>query len=145
MPNSLFFNVDGSVLGSPGPAGIGGVLRDHMGKILCVFSSHIGSQDVILAELLAIQRACELFGSKSEIASRPITFLSDSKTAVSWILKSIPGCNSHDQIISNIRSWLDSFHMAAVEFRPRSTNSFADVLAKKGVQTGMDELWWSLS
>ncbi|KAK0600998.1 hypothetical protein LWI29_020370 [Acer saccharum] len=105
----------------------------------------MGIQDVIFAELLAIMCACELFGSKHDLASRPITFINDSKTTVSWVSGCIPGNNSHDQVIGNIRSWLDSFYLAVVEFRPRMTNSFADILAKKGLQSGTKELWWSVS
>ena len=33
--NYLKFNVDGSAKGSLGYTGIGGVLRDHLGKVLC--------------------------------------------------------------------------------------------------------------
>ncbi|KAI9159840.1 hypothetical protein LWI28_002410 [Acer negundo] len=88
--------------GSLGLASIGGVLRDHMGKILCVLSSHVGIQDVILAELLAILRACELFGLRPNLANRPLTVISDSKTADSWFLGFIPGNNSHDQVIGDI-------------------------------------------
>ncbi|XVE80961.1 hypothetical protein DITRI_Ditri15bG0023700 [Diplodiscus trichospermus] len=35
---SLKFNVDGSTLGQPGPAGIGGILRDHDSSIKMLFS-----------------------------------------------------------------------------------------------------------
>ncbi|KAK3188145.1 hypothetical protein Dsin_027706 [Dipteronia sinensis] len=38
-PSGIFkFNVDGSVRGSPGQAGMGGVLRNWNGTILCLFS-----------------------------------------------------------------------------------------------------------
>ncbi|XVE48611.1 hypothetical protein DITRI_Ditri01bG0015200 [Diplodiscus trichospermus] len=42
---SAKFNVDGSALGKPGPAGIGGVLRDHQGDELIRFSKSIGIAD----------------------------------------------------------------------------------------------------
>ena len=35
--DSLKFNVDGFARGLPGQAGIGGVLRDSCGNVLCVF------------------------------------------------------------------------------------------------------------
>ncbi|KAI9161242.1 hypothetical protein LWI28_015677 [Acer negundo] len=45
-PNGLKFNVDGSAKGKPGPVGIGGVLRDSRGKILCLFFSFfVGNED----------------------------------------------------------------------------------------------------
>ncbi|KAK0571229.1 hypothetical protein LWI29_012821 [Acer saccharum] len=144
LANSLYFNIDGSVMGSLGPAGIGGVLCDNMGKILFVFSSHAGVQYVILAELLAILRACELFGSRQELALRPLTVISDSKIAVGWVLGCLSGNNSHNQVIEDIRSWLGSFSSALVEFRSRSSNSFADTLEKKGLSSGVEDLWWSV-
>ncbi|XVE48617.1 hypothetical protein DITRI_Ditri01bG0015800 [Diplodiscus trichospermus] len=59
----LKFNVDGSALGQPGLAGIGGVLRDHGSNIKLVFSKHRGVADSNLAELLAIREAIFLFSS----------------------------------------------------------------------------------
>ena len=123
---------------------IGGVLRDHAGKILCVFSSHLGFQDVILAELLAILRALVLFGSNPELIYRPLTVISDSKIAVRWIMNGSPDFNSHEQIVGEIRKWLNSFDQATVEFHLRSSNSFADTLAKKGLKAGVNDLWWSV-
>ncbi|KAK3219249.1 hypothetical protein Dsin_013219 [Dipteronia sinensis] len=52
----LKFNVDGSVRGNLGPAGIGGVLRDSRGKVLCLFSLFMGSYGSNLTELLAIKK-----------------------------------------------------------------------------------------
>ncbi|KAK1553034.1 hypothetical protein Q3G72_027596 [Acer saccharum] len=144
MINSLYFNVDGSVSGSPSPARIGGVLRDHMGKILCFFSSFVGFQDVMVTELLAILRACELFGMRPELANRPLTVITDSKTVVGWVSGDKPVNISHEQVIGDIRNWLVSFELAAVEFRPRSSNSFADTRIKKGSVPGVEELWWSV-
>ncbi|KAK3206879.1 hypothetical protein Dsin_020925 [Dipteronia sinensis] len=58
--NTLKFNVDGSARGSPGPAGMGGVLRDSNGKVLFLFSSYVGNQDAGTAEIMAIHRPCDL-------------------------------------------------------------------------------------
>ncbi|KAE8693020.1 hypothetical protein F3Y22_tig00110819pilonHSYRG00174 [Hibiscus syriacus] len=41
----LKFNVDGAVRGSFGAAGVGGILRDHKGKILAEFSKRAGFLD----------------------------------------------------------------------------------------------------
>ncbi|KAK3206435.1 hypothetical protein Dsin_020481 [Dipteronia sinensis] len=54
------FNVDGSARGSPGMAGIGGVLRDSKGKVVCLFSLGVGIMDSNSAEILAIKKAVEL-------------------------------------------------------------------------------------
>ena len=121
------------------------MLRDHLGKILCVFAAHLGTKDVLLTELLAILRACELFGSCQELNQRPLTIISDSLTAVKWIQGCFAKINSHDQTIKDIRFWLGSFSSAVVEFRPRSTNSLADTLAKKGLDPYVEVLSWSVS
>ncbi|KAK0590390.1 hypothetical protein LWI29_026415 [Acer saccharum] len=59
----LKFNVDGAARGSPGPAGIGGVLRNLKGKVLCSFSSFQGHQYADYVEIVAILRACQLCAS----------------------------------------------------------------------------------
>ena len=144
LENSLFFNVDGAVTNPPGPAGIGGVLRDHNGKIMCVFSSYVGIQDVVTAELLAIIRACDMVSLREELFLKPLTVISDSNTVVNWILGSSPELNKHEQIIGDIRRWLGLHNWVRVEYRSRWSNSFADTLAKKGLNSGIDELWWSV-
>ncbi|XVE56525.1 hypothetical protein DITRI_Ditri04bG0017700 [Diplodiscus trichospermus] len=50
---TLKFNVDVSAVGNPGPAGIGGILRDHLGVKKIAFSKSIGIADSNLADLLA--------------------------------------------------------------------------------------------
>ncbi|XVF79203.1 hypothetical protein PTKIN_Ptkin14bG0201600 [Pterospermum kingtungense] len=55
------FNVDGSSIRKPGPAGIGGLLRDHLRKELMRFSKSIGVEDSNVAELLAIREGLILF------------------------------------------------------------------------------------
>ncbi|KAK3184861.1 hypothetical protein Dsin_032147 [Dipteronia sinensis] len=47
---SLKFNVDASLRGNLGPAGIGGVLRDSRGSVLCMFSQSVGNCDSNSAE-----------------------------------------------------------------------------------------------
>ncbi|KAK3223218.1 hypothetical protein Dsin_010243 [Dipteronia sinensis] len=71
---SLKFNVDGSVSGVMGQAGIGGILRNQNGKVFCVFSTKVGVQDVITAEVMAIARAIELCMTKQEVQDKVIVF-----------------------------------------------------------------------
>lgn len=49
-------NTDGSVQGSQGRAGFGGILRDHSGAWLVGFKGYMGSVTILLAELKAIQQ-----------------------------------------------------------------------------------------
>ncbi|KAK3223168.1 hypothetical protein Dsin_010193 [Dipteronia sinensis] len=80
---SLKFNVDGSARGSLGITGIGGVLRNSNGKVLCIFSEWIGIQDSNTAEILAIHKACSLCVSNIAYCDKKIVICSDSKVAVS--------------------------------------------------------------
>lgn len=41
----LKFNVDGAAKGKAGPTGVGGVLRDHKGDVLLIFSNNEGLQE----------------------------------------------------------------------------------------------------
>ncbi|EOY07697.1 Uncharacterized protein TCM_022064 [Theobroma cacao] len=60
-PGSLKLNTDGAAKGKPGPAGIGGVLRDHLGFIKVAFSNHIGIEESNYAAFQAIQEGIRFF------------------------------------------------------------------------------------
>ncbi|KAK2646243.1 hypothetical protein Ddye_021438 [Dipteronia dyeriana] len=49
--NGLKFNVDGSSRGKPGLAGIGGVLRNENGRVLCLFQLMLGLKTLIQRKL----------------------------------------------------------------------------------------------
>ncbi|KAK2651351.1 hypothetical protein Ddye_011207 [Dipteronia dyeriana] len=137
--NFLKFNVDGSVRISPGFTGIGGVLRNHLDKVLCFFSSYVGVQDVTSEEILAIARTCDLFGSRPDLVRWRLIIACDSKSAVEWVTsRDIEGSN-HEQLISHIRNNLHGFGQASVVHCPRASNSYADILAKKG-STGCEDV-----
>ena len=55
------FNVDGAAKGKPGPAGIGGVLRNDKGEVLFMFSKNVGIKESNEAEVLAILEALRVF------------------------------------------------------------------------------------
>ena len=140
----LKFNVDGSARGSPGQAGIGGVLRDSGGKVLCTFSLNMGWQDAITAEVLALAKACELCLSRNELAGKTFVFSSDSKAVVSWVNSYDLGNIRLTHFLYEIRSNLRRLGNASVEFSYRSSNSFADSLAKKASSGEGDAIVWSL-
>ncbi|KAK3206373.1 hypothetical protein Dsin_020419 [Dipteronia sinensis] len=113
----LFFNVDGSAVGTPGPAGIGGVLRDSSRKVLCLFSFHLGIQDPITAELMAINKACGIVHSSSSWRGRKLVISSYSKVAVSWVNSKDFDSPVHVESIYEIRNWLRSLvNTEVVEF-----------------------------
>ncbi|EOY15546.1 Uncharacterized protein TCM_034566 [Theobroma cacao] len=72
------FNVDGAARGCPGPAGIGGILRDHRGEVKIIFSKLIGETDSKFAEMMAIKEAFLIFQFQ------------DGRTITSFSSKAIP-------------------------------------------------------
>ncbi|KAK2635297.1 hypothetical protein Ddye_030089 [Dipteronia dyeriana] len=57
---SFKFNVDGLAKGSPMMVGMGGVMRNHSGRVMSLFSLHLGVQDSNSVEIRAIHKACEM-------------------------------------------------------------------------------------
>ncbi|KAK2640308.1 hypothetical protein Ddye_028103 [Dipteronia dyeriana] len=129
--SDLRFNVDGSVLRNLGPAGIGGVLRNCDGKVLCMFSCYIGIQDPNSAELVAIHKACALCFFIPSFVNRNIEIASDSRMVVSWINGAGVGSINHVDLIYDIRSSLERFG-GKVVYSLRVSNQFDDRLAKLG-------------
>ncbi|XVF77186.1 hypothetical protein PTKIN_Ptkin14bG0025500 [Pterospermum kingtungense] len=112
----LMFNVDGSSQGKPGPAGIGGVLRDHMGKELIRFLKSIEIKDSNMAELLAIEKL--LFG-------RTI-----------WVLNPVCAGLKERNFINHTESLKIQLIESRVRHIFREANHIADWQAKEGVMIG---------
>lgn len=53
----LKWNVDGMSKEKPGPLGIGGVLKDHDGEFIYIFSCSMGNMNSNDSKVLAIQKA----------------------------------------------------------------------------------------
>jgi ribonuclease HI len=87
MINSLKWNVDGSSLGKPGPSGIDGVLQNHHGHLLGMFSVPVGILDSNIAELRVIVKAIELSASNCLLHHQHLIIESDSANVISWMHK----------------------------------------------------------
>ena len=61
LDDVLKFNVDGAARGKPGPAYIGGVLRNIEGGLNFAFSVNVGMKESNEAEFLAILQALLIF------------------------------------------------------------------------------------
>lgn len=60
-PHSWFaLNTDGAARGCPGPAGGGGLIRDHLGTLHYAFSANYGHCSAFRAELKAVEMGLEL-------------------------------------------------------------------------------------
>ncbi|KAK3183781.1 hypothetical protein Dsin_031067 [Dipteronia sinensis] len=129
---SLKFNVDRSARGCPGMAGMGGVLRNHYGRALDHFSIHMGIQDSNLAEILGFHKARQWCVTNPVLQSVEVIIVSDSMVAISWINDVGFGSLKHVRTIYDIRN-MTSFHgNLKIIHNHRASNSFADMLAKRG-------------
>ncbi|KAK1562591.1 hypothetical protein Q3G72_014539 [Acer saccharum] len=141
----LKFNVDGSSRGNPGPSGIGGIMRDSKGDILCIFSSYIGFGLSTLAEIQAILKACQLCVSDCCPFDVRIIIESDSMVAVSWV-----NGNSGVGNVSLMDYILDIKEIVAkckprlsVTHVYRTSNVAADFLSKQGGVSYLDQVVWA--
>ncbi|KAK2662363.1 hypothetical protein Ddye_000937 [Dipteronia dyeriana] len=123
--NALFFNVDGSARGCPGEAGIGGALRDAIGKILLLFSYYLGIMDSCSDEVHAILKACQLVSS-----NRSLLMCED--------FGHLPVAH----LVYNIRNFIQDMAMLEIFFKPRALNSLDDSLIKEGSANQGDRLQW---
>lgn len=126
----LIFNVDGSTRGKPSLTGIGGVLRDCKGKVLCLFYLHVGILESNSVEILAIHKACQLCSSKPFLVGCDTIIVSDSKMAVSWINKEGFIYLNHINTIYDIQNVLDLLVGTVMIYNSRAINAFMDNLAK---------------
>ncbi|XVF43014.1 hypothetical protein PTKIN_Ptkin02bG0006400 [Pterospermum kingtungense] len=97
---------DGSSQGKPDPAGIGGVLRDHIGKELIRFSKAIGVKDSNMAELLAIREALIVFISSPWVYSKGLIIESDSKVATNWVLNPAAAAAAWKHVIDKLAAYV---------------------------------------
>ncbi|KAK3206785.1 hypothetical protein Dsin_020840 [Dipteronia sinensis] len=139
----LKFNVDGSTRDSPGNAGVGGVLRDANGMVLCIFSCFVGIQNSNNAKILDILKAINLCASSQYTSGREIIIASDSKVAVSWVYNDGFGSLDNIDSIYDIREKLRYLRKVIVTYNPTSTNSMVDMLAKRASNLEGDIVEWS--
>ena len=119
-------------------------MRDHSGKVIGSFSRSIGVADAKKAEIVAIQQACSLCVNASSLIGKKISIISDSKEAVNWVNGSGYGSLNHVNIIYDIRFNLNILGSTEVIYNPRSSNCFADFLAKKGSSLAGDTMYWEV-
>lgn len=81
---NLTINTDGGARGNPGPAGIGAVIYDEMGKILSEHKKYIGNATNNVAEykalIMALEECKNIQNLKSEILN--LTIRMDSELIV---------------------------------------------------------------
>nr|KYP57876.1 Putative ribonuclease H protein At1g65750 family [Cajanus cajan] len=128
-------HVDGSALGSPGPAGYGGLCRDNFGRWLMGFYGDAGVGDNLKAELLAILHGMKLAWRAN---FRNILCVSDSLLAVNLVLGPLDVLHKYAPIIAHIKELLQQSWSVCVCHSFREGNQSADFLSKLGPHCGVD-------
>ncbi|XP_077232605.1 uncharacterized protein LOC143869951 [Tasmannia lanceolata] len=122
-------NFDGSSLGNPGDAGIGGLCRDSEGDVLWAFSGPIGVADSNEAEVRAVH--CGIKSLDLSVLDKVIVE-GDSSNIILWLLSA---ASPPWRFLSFFEELDDLVLLSSITFRHvrRSANSEADSLARSGV------------
>ncbi|XP_077223042.1 uncharacterized protein LOC143856662 [Tasmannia lanceolata] len=130
-------NFDGSSLGNPGPAGIGGVLRNSEGEVVKAFSGPLGVADSTEAELRAAYQGFLVLG-RERLAHSLVE--GDSVNVIRWLKGSVSPPWRFLRIFDEIKDLSVGCSVDFLHVR-RSANDIADRLAKEGVVNQSLELF----
>ncbi|KAK8568605.1 hypothetical protein V6N12_007153 [Hibiscus sabdariffa] len=135
--HSLDFNI---VQGSFGASGIGGLLRDHYGKVLLRFAKSVGNLDPISAELLTVKEAGTLFRKIFRRSPWSLTIESDNSLVCGWCNNPSTTPNPFKGDIAEICNL-----MLSIEWRIslvyREAIIEADSLGKRGISWAQHLFW----
>lgn len=129
----LKFNVDGSSRGSPGVAGVGGVVRNAHWKVLGYFSKNVGEKFAYEAEVLAILHTL-LFCQQYALFN--VLIESDCLLVVGWVHNK----SSRPWMMQNEFNLMDFLLQVGVVRLLREGNWFANFLAKGGCDR-VEPIW----
>ena len=127
--NWVKLNTDGSVKGSPGIAGCGGLLRDCHGNWISGVARAIGITSSLAAELWAIRdgltRCCHLSLQAVEVEV-------DASVAISLLSQDAHSNVEFSSLIDDCRSLMKNIHKVQLKQCFKEANRCADALAKFG-------------
>jgi ribonuclease HI len=125
-------NTDGSVLGNPGLASPGGILRDSNGNWLRGFSHKLGITNSLVAELWGVKDGLLL---ARDLNIRKLIIESDAKSIMDILKTENLGNNvfhPYSALINDCKYLILSFKEAFVQHAHCESNFCADILAKEG-------------
>ncbi|EOY13586.1 Uncharacterized protein TCM_032186 [Theobroma cacao] len=134
MYRQMKFNVDGAARGCPGPAGIGGILRDHRGYVKIIFSKAIGGADSNLAETMAVREALLTYSVSRWKENHKLLIESDSSNAVKWTNHPDTAPWRMRKLILQMGRLKREVEGWEIRHVRREANQRTDTLAKEGVQ-----------
>lgn len=132
-PSTGFFclNVGGSVQKNTGRAGVGGLVRDHIGSFICGFHGSLATMDVTQTEVLGLLHGISICWDMGFIK---IICYSDSQYVIDLINKGNQDFHRFGNEVAIIRSYIKrdwDFHLFHIW---RERNHCADLMAKMGAQ-----------
>jgi ribonuclease HI len=133
-PDFFKLNTDGSVEGSPGQAGAGGVIRDHTGSWFKGFSRKIGITNSLAAELWGLRDGLVLAHQHN---IKKLIIELDAKAVLDLIQpENLTSCSHHlyGALISDCRSLIQKLEVNRIQHTFREGNAMADILAKAGTK-----------
>ncbi|XP_010279147.1 PREDICTED: uncharacterized protein LOC104613145 [Nelumbo nucifera] len=112
-----------------GISGIGGMIRNDKGAVVGMFSGPIGRGDSTTAELKAVA-----FGIQKamELGMRKLVVEGDSKVVISWLKQNEKTPWLYRNEIKKFKCFSKDMQLL-IQWTPSAANSFADQLAKHGV------------
>nr|CCA66180.1 hypothetical protein [Beta vulgaris subsp. vulgaris] len=141
-PQVLKWNVDASVINSNSCSAIGGILRNHKGEFMCVFSSPVPYIEINCAEILAIHRAIQISLQSDKTKNANLLLESDSANAVMWCNSESGGPWNMNFQLNFIRSMRKKGLNISITYKGRSSNVVADSLAKQGHHRKSEFIAW---
>ena len=118
-------NMDGSSRGNPGLAATGGLIRDHLGRVLGAFGQFLGYKPILYAELQALLLGLEL---AVDLGCSSLIVESNSVTVISWVTLNCVSYWDYAYLIARIRH-LCSMCSVQLCHVYREANKAADYLA----------------
>lgn len=115
--------------------GYRGVLRDHDGRFICLFSSPIPSMKINHAEIYAIHRAIKISSSIDSLSQSRITMESDSCNAIKWCNGEACGPWNLSFVINGIRGAMRRGIGIEIVFKNRESNVVADFFFETGTNS----------
>lgn len=129
MTGFVKLNTDGSVQGTNGSAGIGGIIRDYSGEWIVGFKGYIGSMPILLVKLKAIQQGLILARQGGYVR---VMCESDSMEAIRLVLEADEPYHHYGAIVANIRRMMKEEWEVSLNHVYKQANFCADFLAKSG-------------
>ena len=134
----LYIYSDGAARGNPGPAGVGGQVKDGSGRVLLEVSEYLGEATNNVAEYHALIRILEKAGG---LGYERVRIRTDSELLANQVTGGFKvKSSSLKPLLARIKALLAGFRHVEVEYIPREKNFACDALANRAIDEGLSGL-----